>query len=346
MSETLDRESDLPLSESLDQFATRLMVEGAGGELAADLERWSERAAASGSPQLARLAAELAEKAGSAGPDAEDCLRGGIAQLQQALAAEAQPSAPPPASSLAQDPELIGDFILESREHLASIENQVLVLEQNPVDMEAIHSVFRGFHTIKGLAGFLELAAIQEVAHDVESLLDLARNSKLAITPPVVDIVLEGADYLKTAVAAVEASLTGKAPPPVPAHQDLVARIRRLGTDESAVSEGAAAEIDPDESAATVSAALSPGAETAVETAPAEPLCAASAPQPAKAEKTADTFSVRVETGKLDYLMDMVGEMVIAQSLIRHNPALAAVRDPRNSRAAPVKCSAPPWACA
>src|SRR5271157_1770945 len=88
-----------------------------------------------------------------------------------------------PANSLAQDPEMVSDFICESREHLASMESQMLVLEQNPADMEALHSAFRGFHTIKGLAGFLQLPLVQEVAHEVE---------------------LESVDYLKQAVEAVE----------------------------------------------------------------------------------------------------------------------------------------------
>src|SRR6476646_6979084 len=93
-------------------------------------------------------------------------------------------------SSLAQDPELLSDFILESREHLATVESQSMVLEQNPADAEAIHAIFRGFHTIKGLAGFLELASIQETAHEVETLLDKARNGQMKITPNVIDVVL------------------------------------------------------------------------------------------------------------------------------------------------------------
>ena len=80
-------------------------------------------------------------------------------------------------SNLADDPELIRDFVSESREHLENIEQQVLVLDRNPSDMEAIHSVFRSFHTIKGLAGFLAFEVIQTLAHEVETVLDLARNS-------------------------------------------------------------------------------------------------------------------------------------------------------------------------
>ncbi|MGD0132739.1 MAG: Hpt domain-containing protein, partial [Bryobacteraceae bacterium] len=58
------------------------------------------------------------------------------------------------ANPLASDPELIGDFILESREHLTAIELQLLTLDQDPSNSEAIHAIFRGFHTIKGMAGF------------------------------------------------------------------------------------------------------------------------------------------------------------------------------------------------
>jgi two-component system chemotaxis sensor kinase CheA len=67
---------------------------------------------------------------------------------------------------LAADPELLNDFILESREHLTSIELQLLTLDQDPGNAEAIHAIFRGFHTIKGMAGFLDQDAIRDVAHE------------------------------------------------------------------------------------------------------------------------------------------------------------------------------------
>src|SRR5215471_14490421 len=110
--------------------------------------------------------------------DPQDALRA------LAAATDTVPNAAP--NALAQDPELLSDFILESREHLATIESQSMVLEQTPADSEAIHAIFRGFHTIKGLAGFLEQARIQETAHEVETLLDRARNGQGQITPKVI----------------------------------------------------------------------------------------------------------------------------------------------------------------
>ncbi len=316
MSET---DSRTELQERLDQLATRLMVDGADAGIAAQMAQLSELARARGCSELARIAADLG--AGAQGvPESENKWRTGIARLQEALDREAgvpgkaAESGVPPPASLAQDPELVRDFVVEAREHLGSIEGKMLVLEQNPQDMEAIHSVFRGFHTIKGLAGFLEFAVIQEVAHEVETLLDRARNGIMTITPAVVDGVLAGADFLKQAIDAVEAALTGKSAAPAGDHRQLLARIHTL------------LEPGPQEAAGPVAPAPADYPAPAVSSPAAPPK---GTPSDAPGAKASANFSVRVETTKLDYLLDMVGEMVISQSLIRHNPNLEAVHDSR-----------------
>jgi two-component system chemotaxis sensor kinase CheA len=338
MSETVDRAgTDLRLREQIDELATRLILDGASRDLAAALAQLSEQIGQSGCPEAARIASGLAERIDSGTADAPgfgDSLDSEIARLQQALENEAhrQVAAPadaraheaPPASNpLAQSAELVGDFITESREHLCSIESRMLVLEQNPGDMEAIHSVFRGFHTIKGLAGFLEFADIREVSHEVETLLDLARDSKLAITPAVVDVVLESADYLKQAIEAVEASMAGKTPALFGDHGPLRSRMRNLMAGASPESQSPSQEPAAEPPRFTAKEEGGPGSIAA---APKE------APAVATPGKAPDTLSIRVDTGKLDSLMDMVGEMVIAQSLIRHNPSLGTIQDPRLQR--------------
>src|SRR5579864_9223230 len=105
-----------------------------------------------------------------------------------------QSAAPLAAFSVADDPELMAEFLVEAREHLANIETQMLVIERNPRDTEAIHSAFRAFHTIKGLAGFLELESMQQLTHEIETLLDEARNARIEVDPEVADIVLQAAD--------------------------------------------------------------------------------------------------------------------------------------------------------
>jgi two-component system chemotaxis sensor kinase CheA len=201
---------------------------------------------------------------------------------------------------LSQDPELLGDFILESREHLGVIEAQLLTLEQSPGNLEAVNAIFRGFHTIKGLAGFLDMGAIQEVAHEVETVLDLARTSKLAVTSAVVDVVLESADYLKQQVGQVEAALGGRPANDPVDNGPLVGRIRTLMA------------AQPDESP--------------FEESNPEP---ARIPAAAEGDSVARAQAVKVDTAKLDYLVDMVGEMVIAQSLVRHHPDLDNLKDSR-----------------
>lgn len=192
---------------------------------------------------------------------------------------------------LGQDPELVGDFVVESREHLSTIEERLLTLEHEPANADAINAIFRGFHTIKGLAGFLEFASIRDLAHEVENLLGLARDNQLAITPAVVDVILEGADYLKSEIDGVEPVIRGGTPQPSTPNADLIAKVRSFALKNTQN----APEIAPKtgESAAKI--------------------------DPPKA------FSIRVDTTKLDYLMDMVGEMVIAQSLIRHDLTAASV---------------------
>jgi two-component system chemotaxis sensor kinase CheA len=296
------------IREQIDDLATRLLlaeggndpVPGALAGLSQSLAGIGERAGAEGWETTARLARELA--AAGASPAS---LREGLARLQQAIDEDcrrARPADPP--ASLAQDPELLSDFVVEAREHLATIEQQCLALEQDPAQADAVHSLFRGFHTIKGLAGFLELSSIQEVAHEVETALDLARNGELAVTPAVIDVILAGADFLVRGVEAVESTLAGSPAASPPPDAALLARIRAVATAEQ-------------------DAFPMPEAAAAVPAAPATPAAA-----PAAAKKTADTFSVRVDTAKLDYLMDMVGEMVIAQSLVRHDPLFAGVTDP------------------
>jgi two-component system, chemotaxis family, sensor kinase CheA len=129
---------------------------------------------------------------------------------------------------LAADPELLNDFILESREHLTSIELQLLTLDQDPDNSEAIHAIFRGFHTIKGMSGFLDQDAIRDVAHEVETILDLARNGQLTITSVVIDRILESKDYLTRCMGELESSMQSGALQSPARNEALLAAIRSL----------------------------------------------------------------------------------------------------------------------
>ena len=203
------------IRQKVDQLAMDAMLAQGQESVAALLAALSEIAAEAQQAGMAGVPALIEEMCATltAQPNDADVFLNAIIRLQQAI--EEAPQAPAPvaeqpatpkstAMHLAADPELLGDFLVESRDHLTNIESQLLTLEQDPANTDAIHTIFRGFHTIKGLAGFLEFPAIQAVAHEVETLLDKARNGELAITPAVVDVVLEGADYLKTDLHRIE----------------------------------------------------------------------------------------------------------------------------------------------
>lgn len=95
------------------------------------------------------------------------------------------------------DQEFWNDFVLEAVEHLDDIEANVISLEQDPENMEIIHTMFRAFHTIKGLSGFVEHTVIQEIAHKTETMMDLCRKQELKVNKDIVDAILKSADFIK-----------------------------------------------------------------------------------------------------------------------------------------------------
>src|SRR5574344_511427 len=86
------------------------------------------------------------------------------------------------------------DFIVEAFEHIDAIETNAMSLEQNPEDMDTIHTMFRAFHTIKGLSGFVEHTIIQELAHKTETMMDLCRKGEKQVTTKIVDAILKSSD--------------------------------------------------------------------------------------------------------------------------------------------------------
>ena len=71
------------------------------------------------------------------------------------------------------------DFIVEAFEHIDEIETNAMSLEQNPEDMDIIHTMFRAFHTIKGLSGFVEHVIIQKIANRTETMMDFCRKGEM-----------------------------------------------------------------------------------------------------------------------------------------------------------------------
>jgi len=127
----------------------------------------------------------------------------------------------PVSKPLTGDPDLIKDFIVEAGEHLEAADLHLLELESDPNNADAINAVFRAFHTIKGVAGFLALEDIQTLAHQAENLLDQVRKGAVEMRGSVVDAAFESVDMLKNMIAMVQTALGGDGglvqPPGMPA---------------------------------------------------------------------------------------------------------------------------------
>ena len=94
------------------------------------------------------------------------------------------------------DDELLQDFLIEAGEILELLNEQLIDLEQRPDDMELLNAVFRGFHTIKGGAGFLTLDPMVVICHRSEDVFNMLRNEELKITPELMDVMLPVLDIL------------------------------------------------------------------------------------------------------------------------------------------------------
>ena len=129
------------------------------------------------------------------------------------------------------DEELLGEFLTESNENLASIEQQLMDLEARPDDAELLDGIFRVIHTVKGSCGFLGLVGLQKVAHAGENLLGKIRATKYQVDDQFVSLLLECADAIKALLEGLEDSGSE----PDLDHDDL---IERLHAAERTVEEG------------------------------------------------------------------------------------------------------------
>jgi two-component system, chemotaxis family, sensor kinase CheA len=242
-----------------------------------------------------------------------------VAGVEQFKSARPEPSGalePLIRLNLAEDLHLLREFHGESVELLDDIEQGVLVLEDNPDDTVTINSIFRAFHTFKGAAGFLRLEALRDLAHDLESLLDAVRRGALPITSGIIDLILAGSDALKHFTREIGAQLQGASPGApilVPTRQILLRVQSVLRGERTSAAAPEASSPDGANDAGSAQEASQP--ETAAKFGPTR----TGARRELAATGPSSAF-VKLDTAKLDSLVDIVGELVIAQSMVVQNP--------------------------
>ncbi len=223
--------------------------------------------------------------------------------------------------NLAEDRELLAEFYAEVVDHLQQIEGALLALEHESDNPDALNSIFRSFHTIKGNAGFLQIMPMHKLAHEVESLLDLARSRKLRLNSVIVTTILRSRDALQAQVQQVSVALEkGQLPNVIIPVSHLINAVKRLASGAQPETAAAPAPVIPPapgapapEIAAATPVAVAPAPAASPSTAPFL-QAKAGGDHGAAAPKSAGAATVRVSTEKLDSLMDIVGELVIVQS--------------------------------
>ncbi len=219
---------------------------------------------------------------------------------------------------LEENREILEEFFAEAQEHLDQIEYALLTLEKASDDREAISALFRSFHTIKGVAGFMDLFPIQALSHHVETVLDLLRSGDIAFCPVLASLVLDSRDRLERLLGVLSAFMASgeRSLVEIPVH-DLIERAAMLAGEgvgdaigeDSGQSEGVL-EFPVEHCQKEVQVKTSPAPSPRVDSAPA-----VLQPQETKAQSA----YVRINAEKLDSIVDAVGELVIVESQLRES---------------------------
>jgi two-component system chemotaxis sensor kinase CheA len=204
------------------------------------------------------------------------------------------------------DHELLPEFITESLEFLAASESALLRLEEDPADDEAVNEVFRAFHTVKGTAAFLGLERLTALAHEAESLLSRVREKEIRYTRGCAELSLRSVDMLKALLAVVEGALAGDGALPVPAGYG--ALVDAVASYDPALHADGIGAIDVQDPAA------------------GEPPAPDGEDRWDRRRESRAEATVRVRTDRLDRLIDTVGELVIAQSMVASDAGIDAAR--------------------
>ncbi len=104
------------------------------------------------------------------------------------------------------DPEIFADFIIEAKEHLETIEPNLLELEKAPDNLSILNEIFRPMHSLKGASGFLGLNKINGLAHRAENVMDELRKGTMTTSTVIMDVILEATDALRRMIDNLESS--------------------------------------------------------------------------------------------------------------------------------------------
>ena len=237
--------------------------------------------------------------------------------------------------------DLLPEFLAESDEHLDAVEENLLVLESQADDMEALNAVFRSFHTIKGGAGILDMEELSAFAHRAESLLDLARDQKIVLQGQTMNLCYSALDVLKGIVTGMK---SGEEEIDLPGEYQTVMQDLEviMGGGVLAGDGGEALEAPPASPApvlppqgnsasvrgvdlATAATPVAESSKQEVESTPVQSKAKGASNSGKKADsadakgarKAKQVGNVKVATDRLDAMINLVGELVITTAMVQ-----------------------------
>ncbi|HAH61591.1 MAG TPA: hypothetical protein DCL73_05795 [Treponema sp.] len=188
-------------------------------------------------------------------------------------------------------------FVSDCEERFSRAQELILGLEQNPEDTDAVKELFRIFHTVKGECGFLKLTTLGTLAHNSESLLDLLRSGKIPVTKEIVDMLLKGLDFAQELGKDLKDG-------DFEAYRSVPVGEYIAGLSQFTAVRG--------EGSSPVQAAAAVRTDTAPASAPADTAAREQKIEEHAVKKTdTEDAVIKVKTGKVNYLVDMIGELLI-----------------------------------
>ena len=213
---------------------------------------------------------------------------------------------------------LIAEFITESCEHLETADECLLTIEEQPDDIETVNALFRAYHTIKGVAGFLDLSDVMHLAHQTENLLDAARQGRFKLEGARLDAVFDATDMMKRLIGFIADALSSGSPVQRDPNQAALVKLLTNLLDDDFVPEAT------DQPAGGTSAE-----PTAVgnEVEAAEPKAKQAKPTSDSPQTVQLRETVKVDSSRLDVMIDAIGELVIAEAMVTQSPKLLSLID-------------------
>ena len=257
--------------------------------------------------------------------------------------ADQAPPKSPAAAKMQRDAEtieLLGDFVTESEDGLGRVDEILLEAQRAAVSDEQVNELFRVFHTIKGLSGFLEAHDVTRLAHVTETLMDGARSHRYRLDGKVLDAVFEASAAMRTLLSEVRQAAQSDCAIPQASGLDVLIHLIEHATDADA-DVPAKLSVRPAEKRAEPVPSRAPRAASRAPAAPSIPVRVSARPPATPPADTAPGApadsggavrlreTVKVDLERIDSVVEMIGELLIVESMVMSAGEIQGLSSPR-----------------